>query len=117
MMMVAKVLLDNDKSKETKKEDDAIEAFFNSEGDHFFGVSPPLTTYQDKDFSTNLMARRQTRPTKSFLKNKKKTMKLPSYSEEKKRNSGLSQPKYHWTTMMVNSKGRCQKLENCGKTI
>jgi hypothetical protein len=46
--------LEKDKSKESKKEDDVIEEFLNSKGEHFYRASPTTTTYQDKKFSTHL---------------------------------------------------------------
>jgi hypothetical protein len=44
-----------DESEEIYKEDDVIEEFINSEGEHFYGASPTTTTYQDKEFSMHVM--------------------------------------------------------------
>jgi hypothetical protein len=47
-------LLEKEESKQSNKEDDVIEEFFNSQGDHFYEASPTFA-YQDKEFSTHLM--------------------------------------------------------------
>jgi hypothetical protein len=43
-----------DESEEIYEEDDVIEEFINSEGEHFYGASPATTTCQNKEFSTHL---------------------------------------------------------------
>jgi hypothetical protein len=47
-------LLEKEESEESNKEDDVIEEFWNSQGNHFYEASPTFA-YQDKEFSTHLM--------------------------------------------------------------